>query len=953
MKSKKMLTHNTKDDTLIQQINLQLEQREAELAVINSVQEGLVAEMNMQGIYDLVGDKIRDLFDAQVAAIATFNYENKTEEFQYIFEDGERLDFSPRPIDKIRQQLIDTQELLCINENADEVWTQITGEEPTVVPGTKLTKSALYVPMTVGKEVRGYVSLQNLDKEHAFSDSNVRLLGTLANSMSVAIENAQLFNETEQRNAELAVINSVQEGLVAEMDMQGIYDLVGDKIRNLFDAQVAAICTFNYESGNEEFKYLFEDGVRLDFDPRPIDKVRQQLIDTQKLLCINEDATRVMSEINGKPFKPVANTRLAQSALYVPMIVGKAVRGYVSLQNLDNENTFSKSDVSLLNTLVNSMTVALENARLFNETEERNAELAVINSIQEGLVAEMDLQGIYDLVGNKTRELFDSQVTVIATFDHDNKKELFNYVFEDGQRFYPESRVYDNIRKRLIETQKLIHISENAEEELGKLLVNLDAAPGTKFPKTMLYVPLIIGDTVRGYVSLQNLDKEHAFNESDVRLLSTLANSMSVALENARLFNEAEQRNAELAVINSVQEGLVAEMDMQGIYNLVGDKIRTLFDAQVTGIYSFDQNQQIEYFRYLFEDGERLYPESRPLNEIRKWIIKNAELLLVNQDSDNEKYGIADGKSNVVPGTRIPKSMLFVPLMVGTEVKGCVSLQNLDKEHAFSESDVRLLSTLANSMSVALENARLFNEAEQRNAELAVINKVQEGLVAEMDMDGIYDLVDDKIRTLFDAQVTSIVTFDHNEKTENFIYLFENGKRYFSHIRPYDNVRKKIINERKALLLNENAAQSISKINNKPTKPVPGTLDAKSAVFVPMLVGENVFGYVTLQNTDKNNAFSESDVSLLNTLVNSMTVALENARLFNETTRLLAETEQRNAEFAIINSVQEGLVREMDMQAIYELVGSRICEVLNTQTLIIRTFNHDTGLEHWEYAVEK
>ena len=73
-------------------------------------------------------------------------------------------------------------------------------------------------------------------------------------------------------------------------------------------------------------------------------------------------------------------------------------------------------------------------------------------------------------------------------------------------------------------------------------------------------------------MSLQNIDRERAFSDSDVQLLITLANSMSAALENARLFNEAEQRNAELAVINSVQEGLVAEMDLQGIYDEIPKK---------------------------------------------------------------------------------------------------------------------------------------------------------------------------------------------------------------------------------------------------------------------------------------------------------------------------------------------------------------------------------------------
>ena len=85
-------------------------------------------------------------------------------------------------------------------------------------------------------------------------------------------------------------------------------------------------------------------------------------------------------------------------------------------------------------------------------------------------------------------------------------------------------------------------------------------------------------------ISLQNIDREHAFSEADERLLTTLAGSLSVALENARLFDETRQRNAELALINSVQRGLAEKLDLQAIYDLVGDKIQEIFDAQVVDI---------------------------------------------------------------------------------------------------------------------------------------------------------------------------------------------------------------------------------------------------------------------------------------------------------------------------------------------------------------------------------
>ncbi|NBB76913.1 MAG: GAF domain-containing protein, partial [Bacteroidetes bacterium] len=935
-------------------IEKKLAQREAELAVIKSVQQGLLANKEMQEIYDLVGEKIRDLFDAQVAVVSTFDPDHNLEVFRYAFEDGERHDLEPRPIDKLRRKLIENGDLILINENADEAWREITGEEPTVAPGTKLTKSALYVPMAAGDTVFGYISLQNVDRENAFKDSDIRLLSTLAGSISVALENARLFNETEQRNAELAVINSVQQGLVAEMDMQAIYDLVGEKIRELFDSQVTVISTFDHNDGLEIFQYAFEDGERHELEPRPIDLFRAKLIESRSLILINENADDEVFKITGKEIKVAPGTGLPKSMLYVPLIIGDSVLGYVSLQNLDREHAFPESDVRLLNTLANSMSVALENARLFNETEQRNAELAVINSVQQGLVAEMDMQGIYDLVGDRVRNLFDAQVVGIATFDHDAGIESFQYLYENGRRYYPDPRPFDKIRGRLINTKKLIWINEKAAEAFTTITGEAPkSVPGTDFPKSMLYVPLLIGDTVRGYVSLQNLDREHAFNESDVRLLGTLANSMSVALENARLFNETEQRNAELAVINSVQQGLVAEMDMQGIYDLVGERIRDLFDAQVTAIVSFDKKKKTEIFQFAFEDGQRIYPTERRYDKVREKIINEKKTLLLNENAAEKMSEINGEPHKPVPGTRVAKSAIYVPLMVGGNVRGYITLQNTEHENVFSDSDTRLLKTLVNSMSVAIENARLFNETtrllaetEQRNAELAVINSVQDGLVREMDMQAIYKLVGEKICDVLGTQTMIIRTFDHEKELENWQYAVENGVEISVDPQPFIFANKILIEEKEYLLINEDFAGWAAKYGEEPATK---GLAPKSALFVPMIVGDVVVGSVSLQNVEKEHAFSDSDVQIITTLTNSMSVAVENARLFNETSRLLEETEQRATELQTVNRISKALVSQLEFDALIDLVGEQMKETFKADIVYVALHDRESNMLNFPY----
>ena len=156
---------------------------------------------------------------------------------------------------------------LVINENMEEEAARIGAP---VIPGTMSEKSGVWVPLIWGGEMRGLISIPNFEREHAFSDSDVRLLETLAGALSAALENAELFAETErlfdeseQRAAELAIVNSVQQALASELDMQGIYDAVGHTIREMFHEADIDIRILNPVSGMVEFPYMYDKGERV------------------------------------------------------------------------------------------------------------------------------------------------------------------------------------------------------------------------------------------------------------------------------------------------------------------------------------------------------------------------------------------------------------------------------------------------------------------------------------------------------------------------------------------------------------------------------------------------------------------------------------------------------------------------------------------------------------------
>ncbi|MDZ4706966.1 MAG: GAF domain-containing protein, partial [Saprospiraceae bacterium] len=790
-------------ELMVNERTAELKQRVDELAVINSVQDGLASKLDLQAIYDLVGDKIRDVFDAQGVAISFLDRAtNQINNPYYLFE-GQRINQPAFEFGKgMTSKVIRDGQPLLINEKAADRFKEF-GAVFASSETEASVKSWLGVPLISAGKVNGIIKLENYNKEFAYSEGDVSLLQTLANSMSVALENARLFDETnrllketEQRTAELAVINSVQEGLARELDMQGIYDLVGERVQKLFNAEVVIIASFDQEYIMEYFNYRFEDGRKNQTEPRMIGKLRRHLIEIRKKIVINtrDESAAWFGSVAVPGTKPMV------SGMFIPLTVGEKVTGYVSLQNLDQEFAFSESDIRLLETLSNSMSVALENARLFDETnrllketEQRTAELAVINSVQEGLARELDLQGIYNLIGDRVQQLFNAQAVIIASLDLESRTEHFNYVFENNEKVKISSRPINNLRQLLIDRKQVIYISTEAQasNEYG-----LTPIEGTQMPKSLLFVPLLTGQVIKGYVSLQNIDLENAFSHSDIRLLETLANSMSVALENARLFDETnrllketEQRTAELAVINSVQDGLAKELDIRGIYNLVGDRLCELFpDSQTLVIRTFEHETSQEHWQYAKEKGVRQYVHPRPFNWNSKQLILSKKPLDIKENYI--ETAVSFGGTGVTAG-QPPKSALFVPMIVGDLVKGSISLQNVDTEFAFNESDLRLLTTLTNSMSVALENARLFDETnrllketEQRTAELAVINSVQEGLARELDMQGIYDLIGDRVQKLFNAQAVIIATLDLENQTEHFNYVFENNERVKLEPRP-------------------------------------------------------------------------------------------------------------------------------------------------------------------------
>ena len=706
------------------------EERNAELAVINSVQEGLVKQVDMQRVYDLVGDKVREIFGAPVTLIATFDLKKNLTLPKYGYEYGKRIYPEPWDISDFIHRVIQEAKSLRINNHKE-----FKAHGAKVVADTYPANSGIFAPLMIEGKVRGLISLQD-ERENAFSEGDVRLLSTLANSMSVALENARLFDETnrlleesEQRNTELAIINSIGEGLASKLEFDAIIELVGDQLTEIFNADTGNVVLYDAESDIVSIPYYVEKGKRQHLDSRPLGEGSfSWIIQNRQPLHSNKKADWSQYGAVHNP-SPGEDEDLNESAIGVPILIGNEPIGAIGVQSYQ-QHAFDDADLRLLGTLASNLGVALENARLFDETsrllaesEQRAAELAIINKVQEGLVAQVEIQSIYNLVGDTIQEIFDAQVVGISTLIPGTDLHKVWYLQERGQRFYFEPVSLGGIGKRVYETKKPLKINTRSEFLDAGTKIMAETEPSA----SGLFVPMLSGGDVYGMITLQNLDREFAFTEGDLRLLVTLTNSMSVALENARLFDETTRRAREMSALTEVGRDISATLEVSAVLERIASHALDLLAVTDTAVFLPDETGEV--MRGTIVLGP-IAKELRATTVVRGrgilgdiWVRKEAEVIN-NASSDPRAVTIAG------TNTSADERMMASPLLSGEKVTGLMTVWRTGDN--FTDEDLRFLVGLARQAAVALENARLFDEANQARKSADEANQAKSAFLATM-----------------------------------------------------------------------------------------------------------------------------------------------------------------------------------------------------------------------------
>jgi signal transduction histidine kinase/DNA-binding response OmpR family regulator len=415
---------------------------------------------------------------------------------------------------------------------------------------------------------------------------------------------------------------------------------------------------------------------------------------------------------------------MGQDWVGIPLIVEDRPIGVLVCQTYEPDERYAPEDVELLTFVGRHVAQALERTRLLAESRAQVEELGIINRVSQALAAQLELDGLIELVGEQVRTTFHADIAYVALLDEERPIIDFPYYSENGGR----------------QTESSIPLGTGLTSRIltgrAPLLLNTDAdfaALGTRgvgtLSRSYAGVPILVRDRAIGAISVQSTTDEGRFDQSDLRLLATLASNIGAAIANARLYQETRRRAEETEALAEVAREISAELDLDVVMRRVARHGRLLLRSETCAVYLADADGR--EFHAITVDGANADA-----------ILADAVLLGEGIIGDLAARGVAefinsvdaDGRALTIPGTadEDDQRLMAAPLKVRDRVIGMIAVWRTMEAPPFVPADLEFLAGLSLQAAIAIENARLFRQALEAQEAADAANQAKSTFLAAM-----------------------------------------------------------------------------------------------------------------------------------------------------------------------------------------------------------------------------
>ena len=677
--------------------------------------------------------------------------------------------------------------------------------------------------------------------------------------------------------------------------------------------------------------YVDDFGVAL-FDPlqqvlRPHPTYHGESFEARSIIALSEGImghvastgeSHVTADVRKDPYyRNTVPTTLSECC--VPIKVGKKLLGVINAES-HQLNYFKEDDERLLNTIAGTLAIAIEKLHLFDAEHIRLKEAETLRQVAQVVTTSLDVNEVIRLMLDHLKQLFAFDTASVLLLGESGKPDLIagmDYANEKTTGQAANELLKDSpLLKQMAQDLKPLTIAD-VREAPGWIWVS-----GAEHVRSFLAVPLIARQRMIGVLMADSISTAF-FSENEVRVAQLLAQQMAIALENARLYQNALQASERRVILHRVSQDMVtAIQEPERTYLSIHQATRQLMACDSFVIALHDDISGESTIVYALEGNNR-FPEQRvPAGRgLTGRVVTSGESIIIDDLWAEKTDVIRMGEPQPI------RSLVAVPLRLGQRTTGMISAQSYST-HAFGQEEKALLEMLASYAAVAIENARLYQEAVRATERRSVLHEVSQEIVrVGLDLERVYIAVHQAAERLMPAEafVLSVLDEVHNEVLVE--YLYDKGKRWPSSRSPFGSgLSGEIIESGKAQI-----------INDLESTPLPGAISfgegeqVRSILAVPLRLGPKVFGMLSVQSYQPY-SYTEDDLALLEMLGAHAAVAIENTRLYEAEQRRLHESETLREAATVVAST-------LDQERAVQLILDQLARVVpydSASVLIMR-----------------
>ncbi|HEX2618892.1 MAG TPA: GAF domain-containing protein, partial [Phototrophicaceae bacterium] len=813
-------------------------------------------------------------------------------------------------------------------------WTMLTAAQTVdarrPMPGLESDVPALLVPLRYGGYDYGLLWLDETAEGYAILLAEM-LASRLHTFQSVTVDDAAAVAARQTRRLHAAV--QVSRAIISNFDLPSLLDQVTALIQKEFeyDSVQILMLTDNQANLTGVTAYTASGMVDLSHVPRSFslseNSLSASVIKTGQPAVAN-DVSRDSRYRAGKLVKGVT------SELVVPLQASDEMLGVLVVQSVQR-NAFTADDVEIMRSIADQIATAVRNSRLFAELRARAQDMAALTEVSLQVNATLDLRELAQRVYASVLRVQTPSRFQFAVYDR--KREVIQIDVFEGQDRYTIERTTDRITDLIhliVQDMTPIFWRNITERNATARYFGLDNLDG--MPVSYLGIPMISKDIAVGALCSQS-EEEDAFDENDLQVLLTFANSAAVAIENVELFNSTARRVRELGAINEISVVLARQFRGDDIWQPLHEQLTLLFESSSLYIAIYDRERRELSYPLISDHGIPMPGITLPQSGMASAVVNYGTTLHFRDlVEEADRLQALKVERRIHEPDEYAVSWLGVPFRNRRrESIGLICVYN-DAPDMYSDEDTSLLTTIAAQISLALDNAQLLESEQQRRKIANTLMDVGQVVSSTLDIEEVLERVLEQIRRVIDFDSATIML----PAEGNDLTLDEDGgcsliARATSGVSEVKGMMLRFKSNNPILQVYQ--SQQPILIGDVQTHPgwdldmsAPVTKLTRSWLGVPMLVQNRLVGLITLDKFQPY-YFNDQDGSTALALARQAAVAVENARLHAQSQDNLRVMRKRARRLASMHHISTIISSTLDRETVLNSVVKLLPELFGVE----------------------